>query len=97
MRSNEGETMAGTAPAVPGLVFKTFQWLVKEIGAEEVTGAHTVEKAPLRVPDTSRVSEELSSWREDKLTSQPANQPDTRKKNEPPNFQINLRPLECLK
>lgn len=79
MRSNEGETMAGTAPAVPGLVFKTFQWLVKEMGAGEVTGAHTVEKAPLRVPDTSRVSEELSSWREDKPISRPTNQTHGRK------------------
>lgn len=56
------------------LVFKTVQWLVKEMGAGEVTCAHRMEKAPLGMPNTSRASEELSSWREDKTTSQASNQ-----------------------
>lgn len=54
------------------LVFKTVQWLVKEVGAGEVTCDHTMEKAPLGVTPASK---ELRSWREDKPTSQPTNQP----------------------
>lgn len=43
------------------LVFKTVLWLVKEMGAGEVTCAHTMEKAPLGVPNTRKASEELNS------------------------------------